>query len=80
MTAVENQATLLTFTLDGESVSFTPGETIYEVAIRQQKDVPTLMALIYVQAIVVLVSILLTDILYVFVDPRISFESQGKGQ
>jgi len=46
----------------------------------EQKDVPTLMALIYVQAIVVLLSILLTDILYVFVDPRISFESQGKGE
>ena len=46
----------------------------------EQKDVPTLMALIYVQAIVVLVSILMTDIMYVFVDPRISFESQGKGQ
>ena len=44
----------------------------------QQKDFPTLMALVYVQAIVVLLSILLTDILYVFVDPRISFEGQGK--
>ena len=44
----------------------------------EQKDFPTLMALIYVQAIVVLVSILLTDILYVFADPRISFEGRGK--
>jgi peptide/nickel transport system permease protein len=43
------------------------------------KDVPTLMALIYVQAIVVLFSFLLTDLLYVFVDPRISFEGQGRG-
>lgn len=44
----------------------------------QQKDFPTLMALVYVQAIVVLLSILLTDILYVFVDPRISFEGRGR--
>ena len=43
----------------------------------EQKDFPTLMALIYIDAIIVMVSILLTDILYVFVDPRISFESQG---
>ena len=42
----------------------------------EQKDFPTLMALIYVQAIVVMVSILLTDMLYVLVDPRISFQSQ----
>lgn len=42
-----------------------------------QKDFPTLMALIYVQAIVVLLSILLTDILYVIVDPRISFAARG---
>jgi ABC-type dipeptide/oligopeptide/nickel transport system permease component len=27
---------------------------------------------------VVMLSILMTDILYVFVDPRISFEGQGK--
>jgi peptide/nickel transport system permease protein len=40
------------------------------------KDFPTLMALVYVQAIVVLVSILITDLLYVAADPRISFESQ----
>jgi ABC-type dipeptide/oligopeptide/nickel transport system permease component len=44
----------------------------------EQKDFPTLMALIYIDAIVVMLSILMTDILYVFVDPRISFESQGK--
>ncbi len=31
-----------TMTLDGEEVSFTPGETIYEVAARHQKDIPTL--------------------------------------
>ncbi|HOA53233.1 MAG TPA: ABC transporter permease subunit, partial [Thermogutta sp.] len=36
----------------------------------EQKDYPTLMALIYIDAIIVLVSILLTDILYVLVDPR----------
>jgi len=41
-------------------------------------DYSTLMALIYVQAIVVLLSILMTDLLYVFVDPRISFGGQGK--
>lgn len=44
----------------------------------EQKDVPTLMALIYVDAIVVLLSILLTDIMYVLVDPRINFQGQGK--
>ena len=43
----------------------------------EQKDIPTVMALIYIDAIVVLVSILLTDLLYVIVDPRISFEGQG---
>ena len=31
-----------TMTLDGDDVSFTPGETIYEVAERHQKDIPTL--------------------------------------
>jgi len=45
----------------------------------EQKDFPTLMALVYIQAIVVMLSILLTDILYVFVDPRISFERQEQG-
>jgi ABC-type dipeptide/oligopeptide/nickel transport system permease component len=44
----------------------------------EQQDFPTLMALIYIDAIVVMLSILLTDLLYVFVDPRISFEAQGK--
>jgi len=44
----------------------------------EQKDYPTLMALIYIDAIVVLVSILLTDILYTVVDPRISFASQDR--
>ena len=43
----------------------------------EQMDFPTLMALVYVQSIVVMLSILLTDVLYVFVDPRISFEGQG---
>jgi len=42
------------------------------------KDIPTLMALIYIDAIVVMLSILLTDMLYVFVDPRISFERKGQ--
>ncbi len=44
----------------------------------EQKDIPTLMALIYIDAIVVMLSILLADLLYVLVDPRISFEGQGK--
>ncbi|GAB6164043.1 hypothetical protein JCM19992_00430 [Thermostilla marina] len=44
------------------------------------KDYPTLMALIYVDAIVVLLSILMTDLLYVLVDPRISFSGQGKAE
>ena len=43
-----------------------------------QKDFPTLMAIIYIDAIIVLLSILITDLLYVFVDPRISFSAQGK--
>jgi ABC-type dipeptide/oligopeptide/nickel transport system permease subunit len=43
-----------------------------------QRDFPTLMALIYINAIVVMISILLTDLLYVVADPRISF--QGRGQ
>ena len=42
------------------------------------KDFPTLMALIYIDAIVVMLSILVTDLLYVVVDPRISFHSQGQ--
>ncbi len=40
------------------------------------QDYPTVMALVYVQAIVVLLTILLTDVLYVFVDPRISLEGK----
>lgn len=44
----------------------------------EQKDFPTLMALIYIDAIIVLLSILMSDILYVVVDPRISFSTQGK--
>jgi ABC-type dipeptide/oligopeptide/nickel transport system permease component len=43
-----------------------------------QKDFPTQMALLYVEAIVTLVSFLITDILYVLVDPRISFAGRGK--
>ena len=31
-----------TVKLDGETVTFTEGETIYEVAKRQRKDIPTL--------------------------------------
>jgi ABC-type dipeptide/oligopeptide/nickel transport system permease component len=40
-----------------------------------EKDYPTLMALVYIDAIVVMLSILLSDILYYFVDPRISLEA-----
>lgn len=43
-----------------------------------QKDVPTLMALLYLEALLTLFSFLLTDLLYVVVDPRISFSSRGK--
>ena len=43
----------------------------------EQKDFPTLMALIYIDAIVVMFSILLSDILYVLIDPRISFSGKG---
>jgi len=42
------------------------------------KDYPTLMALLFIQAILVLVSILITDLLYVLVDPRISYGDQSK--
>jgi peptide/nickel transport system permease protein len=42
------------------------------------KDFPTLMALIYIDAIVVMLSILMTDLLYVVVDPRISFGGRGR--
>ncbi len=44
----------------------------------EQKDFPTLMALVYIDAIVVMLSILMTDLLYVVADPRISFGGQGK--
>ncbi len=43
------------------------------------KDFPVVMALIYIDAIVVMLSILMTDVLYMFVDPRISFEGQRAG-
>ena len=44
----------------------------------QQKDFPTLMALLYIEAIIVMLSILITDLLYVVVDPRISFSARGQ--
>lgn len=44
----------------------------------QAKDYNTVMALIYLDAIVVMLSILLSDFLYVLVDPRISF-SKAEG-
>jgi len=45
----------------------------------ENKDYPTLMALVYINAIVVMVSILASDILYVLVDPRISFQGRSQG-
>lgn len=44
----------------------------------EQKDYPTLMALIYIDAIVVLLSILLSDVLYYVADPRISIEASDE--
>lgn len=44
----------------------------------EQKDYPTLMALVYINAIVVLIGILLSDLLYYIVDPRISLESSDE--
>jgi peptide/nickel transport system permease protein len=44
----------------------------------RDQDFPTLMALIYIDAIVVMLSILVCDLLYVVADPRISFEGQGR--
>lgn len=43
----------------------------------EQKDYPTLMALLYIEALLTLVSFLITDFLYVVVDPRISFGGRG---
>lgn len=43
------------------------------------KDYNTMMALIYIDAIVVMLSILLSDLLYVLVDPRISFAKSEAG-
>ena len=44
----------------------------------EAKDYNMMMALIYIDAIVVMLSILLSDLLYVLVDPRISFgKSEG---
>ncbi len=40
------------------------------------RDYPTVMAIASLSAFLTLISILVTDILYVFVDPRISFDSQ----
>jgi ABC-type dipeptide/oligopeptide/nickel transport system permease component len=42
------------------------------------KDIPTIMAMAYFEAILVLLSILLSDLLYVLVDPRISFAAEGQ--
>jgi predicted molibdopterin-dependent oxidoreductase YjgC len=42
MIATEKDLEMHTMTLDGEAVSFTEGETIYEVAQRLEGDIPTL--------------------------------------
>ncbi len=42
-----------------------------------QRDPPTVMALIYVEAIAVLLSVLATDLCYVLIDPRIGFGNRG---
>ena len=41
----------------------------------EQKDYPTLMALVYLDAILVLLSILLSDLLYWYIDPRVSLDT-----
>jgi peptide/nickel transport system permease protein len=43
----------------------------------EDKDFPTFMALLYIEALVTLISFLMTDLLYVLVDPRINFEGRG---
>lgn len=45
----------------------------------QNKDYNTVMALIYLDAIIVMISILISDLLYVAVDPRISFSKAEGG-
>lgn len=45
----------------------------------QAKDYNTVMAIIYLDAIIVMLSILLSDLLYVLVDPRISFSKADGG-
>lgn len=54
-----------------------PGMGYLSWASVDQKDYPTMMAIIYIDALLVMFSILLTDLLYVAVDPRISFSGQG---
>ena len=39
---MKTDVAVATMTLDGEEVTFTPGETIYEVAERHHKEIPTL--------------------------------------
>ena len=42
MSPGDPKSTKQTITLDGDDVEFTPGETIYEIAERHRRDVPTL--------------------------------------
>jgi ABC-type dipeptide/oligopeptide/nickel transport system permease component len=60
-----------------ESIFGIPGMGRMSLHSITNQDYPTLMALIYVDAIIVMLSILLADFLYVIADPRISFEGQG---
>jgi peptide/nickel transport system permease protein len=74
-------ATFVPFLLGGsviiEVLFNIPGMGRLSFSSIQNQDFPTLMALIYIDAIVVMVSILITDLLYVAADPRISFEGRG---
>lgn len=62
-----------------ESLFGIPGMGYLSFHSIQAKDYNTMSALIYIDAIVVMASILLTDVLYVIVDPRISFARAGAG-
>ena len=42
MVVKEAKTTVATLTLDGETVTFSDGDTLYQVAERNRKDIPTL--------------------------------------
>ena len=56
-----------------ESIFHVPGMGRLSVESIFNKDFTTLMAIVYINAIVVMISILISDILYALVDPRITF-------